>query len=700
MVAVSLRCGGLGAALLVAQAVAQSSSVVIGTAADITKCLGVRNDYTLVLEDCLDAKGTSWRTPAKNRYGHLRLSAETFNHACVNADLMLGKCAEQWSLKGGFGPLSIWSWKEDTLQLQVDLGNETKCLAKSGGDDVKLEDCKTLSSFDLDQNGEGAPAEQTWVLLPAVRPQIDILKKIKFPLRTSGRYFIDSEGNTVKLVGVNWIGAHMEMLVNNGLSIVPVLQIAKMIKHMGFNTVRMNYASWMHKTNESGHLPRPPVVKPSLLAANPELEGLSALEVFDACVEALTSEGLLVILNRHMGKPGWCCSGTDGSQMWFGDGYTTEDWLDSLTFMADRYKKNERVVGFDILNEPRPNEASGDIPWWGLELDLPKVGLRVRDWRMAAARGAVAVWKGNPDQLVIVEGAIYAANLQGVTTMPMNLAQQCLLHSKVAYSSHHYHWYWQLYRAFSHFFDEFNPFYLLRDLKDIKTVSDATQTEQLAGEQPFQTGGAELISYPRFYETRNASAWFVSETGAGALWVSEFGTPSKKDNTWWKYLMRAFKDSNMNWCYWPLDPIKRPKGWEGKEEAHRDDFGIFDPSRRDYKAVVGWKLQDLIAIQAPSPEQPAQLMKPAECEFLLEENEDFASRPTSLLTFVHHTVTDVAIVQVAVLMAVLVMSIITCCYICIGLSRRKAAAAVSPEETLPLVSATPRATPPATPRGS
>ncbi|CAK0863644.1 unnamed protein product, partial [Prorocentrum cordatum] len=105
---------------------------------------------------------------------------------------------------------------------------------------VELRDCDWKNNFD-EQSQEG-PANQSWMLLPESRPQVDVLTQLSFPLRTSGRYIVDSVGKPVKLVGVNWIGAHMEQLVNNGLHTTTAKTIAARILRMGFNSVRLGYA--------------------------------------------------------------------------------------------------------------------------------------------------------------------------------------------------------------------------------------------------------------------------------------------------------------------------------------------------------------------------------------------------------------------------------------------------------------------------
>merc|ERR1740121_1928148 len=126
-----------------------------------------------------------------------------------------------------------------------------------------------------------------------------------------------------------------------------------------------------------------------------------------------------------MGRAGKCCSGQDGSELWYGKDYTEDDWLQSLVFMTERYKNNPRVVGIDILSEPRMRERDGVIAWWG----FPKhwnvwtrlLGFELADWRAAAARAATWVWQANEDALMFVEGQLYATDLEAVADRPLKL---------------------------------------------------------------------------------------------------------------------------------------------------------------------------------------------------------------------------------------------------------------------------------------
>merc|ERR1712226_518927 len=103
----------------------------------------------------------------------------------------------------------------------------------------------------------------------------------------------------------------------------------------------------------------------------------------------------------------------------------------------------------------------------------------------------------------------------------MKLAQDCLLKSRVAYSSHNYHWFWQGYRLFGNLFDSFNVLSLGNDVKDIMHVADSAGGTEHGGNgdactvqhnAAFPNGGAELTSFERFAHNRNASAFFVANT--------------------------------------------------------------------------------------------------------------------------------------------------------------------------------------------
>ena len=83
-----------------------------------------------------------------------------------------------------------------------------------------------------------------------------------------------------------------------------------------------------------------PEIAPEKLSANPELVGLTSLQLLDATVEALTEAGLIVLPNNHMSTAMWCCSMEDGEGLWYTDEYPEQRWLEGWRLIAERYKVN------------------------------------------------------------------------------------------------------------------------------------------------------------------------------------------------------------------------------------------------------------------------------------------------------------------------------------------------------------------------
>jgi len=237
----------------------------IANALNVTRCLGVHQEK-LTLVDCLGHVGAewSWTSGTKGpRTGALQLAKSTAKlfmaregEWCLDAELMFRSC--------GNSPTK-WLWNRTTLQLQMYADGHTWCLGLLGHE-LLLDSCKVLYGNPRDeQNGHGAPACQTWIVLPARRPQVEMLHELEFPLRASGRHIIDSKGQRVKLAGLNWFGADLDQLVNHGLAVAPASRIVKTVKYMGFNSIRLSYAEAM--ITHSGIGAAAPVPNNHLLAS-------------------------------------------------------------------------------------------------------------------------------------------------------------------------------------------------------------------------------------------------------------------------------------------------------------------------------------------------------------------------------------------------------------------------------------------------
>lgn len=237
-----------------------------------------------------------------------------------------------------------------------------------------------------------------------------------FPLHTAGAFIVDSNGNRVRLNAVNWYGAEEADYVVAGLQAQPLATIVSEIKSLGFNAVRLPWSNQMVESN--------PVVGNYALAANASMQGENALTAFDQVITALTNAGIMVILDNHMSDANWCCSTTDGNELWYNSAYPQTSWIADWQMMAARYKSNPLVIGADLRNEPRGTAT------WG--------GNASTDWHAAAVLGGNAVLSANPNLLIFVEGVSYAGDLSGVASLPVQLN----VGNHVVYEAHDYgFWY-------------------------------------------------------------------------------------------------------------------------------------------------------------------------------------------------------------------------------------------------------------------
>lgn len=273
---------------------------------------------------------------------------------------------------------------------------------------VDLEIRAEVPNDALEQDAVDEALDET---LEIVKPSFPLL-----PLRTQGRYVVDGEGRRVRLMGVNWNGAHEEKQVPHGLGFHSPDVIAARLVELGFNSVRLTWSNEMVETN--------PLPNPDDVAGWPEAAGMNCLEVFDGVVEALTDAGLLVILNNHISNSIWCCNDDDGNGLWYTNDYPEAAWIADWVALAQRYQDNPRVIGGDLRNEPRQGAD------WGIDID-PAV-----DWPSAAGRCGEAVLAVRPDWLIFVEGTNYAVNLEGLKQRQIQLS----VPNRVVYSMHNYSW--------------------------------------------------------------------------------------------------------------------------------------------------------------------------------------------------------------------------------------------------------------------
>ncbi|GAB2544446.1 glycoside hydrolase family 5 protein [Nocardia heshunensis] len=391
---------------------------------------------------------------------------------------------------------------------------------------------------------------------------------LKGPLSTRGRYIVDAAGNRVKLKSGNWHGSSGTWTgsgddddpANNfaqetghraplGLDRVPLDKIVADFVGLGLNSIRLPFS------NEMINDDRP--VKG--LTANPALNGLTPLQVYDRAVAALTGAGLGVILNNHTTTTRWCC-GVDGNERW-NSGQDTDTWVNDWAFMADRYKSDPGVIGADLRNEVRRD--TWDNPNWGLGDS--------HDWEAAAHQAADRILKdANPNLLVMIEGV----NWSGIPTdltwhqRPMlrdlkSLSETLVRSHKLVYSVH--------------FYGYIGP--------------NHTGGTGLSGGETHDPRFRDM-SRDDLFKSMDELAGYVASTSdqhfTAPVWVSEFGIgkgATGLDKAWFPNMVDYLINRDLDFAYWPI------VGFQHQDQGN--DWGLLrydtDGSKRSVMDADDWR---------------------------------------------------------------------------------------------------------------
>jgi len=354
--------------------------------------------------------------------------------------------------------------------------------------------------------------------------------QIEPPLSTSGRFIVDAHGKRVRLAGVNWYGASEDLGVPAGLDRTHRRTLARNIARHGFNSVRFPFSLWM--TEQTSPVPD------RYLAANRDLRGSTPMGVYDACLRALTDEGLIVIPNCHLLSCGWCCSDSDGNGLWFNDTWPATRFISIWQDIATRFADNRLVAAMDIKNEPRQATVGGKIlnPSWGTG--------GATDFAAMYTEVGNLIHEISPHPLIICEGLKYAGDLTGVARHPVRLERP----GKVVYSMHDYPW--------------------------------------------FHANGQSAASYAQ--EMNKAGGYIVSEQIA-PLWIGEFGNdtgslanfgldPTSRvgnagTGVWWTNLQAWVTGADIDWCWWALNPTHAKGSLPGTSQllynwGDREPYGL------------------------------------------------------------------------------------------------------------------------------
>jgi aryl-phospho-beta-D-glucosidase BglC (GH1 family) len=373
-------------------------------------------------------------------------------------------------------------------------------------------------------------------------------------LHANGTSVVDDAGLPVHLAGLNWYGAEEQDFIVGGLDYRPYGDILRSMAELGYNSIRLPFSNQLVEQN--------PIVT-SHLAANPELQGLHALDILDRIIAYAGAVGISVILDNHRSDAGWSAQ---PNGLWYTDAYPDTAFQADWATMARRYAVNDVVVGADLRNEPHSGATWGD-------------GNLATDWRAAAERAGNASLVQNPNLLIIVEGiqfysgspsSWWGGNLMGVAVSPVELSfsDGSSARSRLVYSAHDY------------------------------------GADNCGGGCPWFN---QATTYASLAQTWDQYWGYIaadpSKSYAAPVWVGEFGTCNYQascaddaapgsQGQWFSSLIRYIAERHLGWSYWSANGTQSTGG--ARIYGALDWYGVF---ARDWAAPISFLHGALRGIQ-------------------------------------------------------------------------------------------------------
>jgi endoglucanase len=345
---------------------------------------------------------------------------------------------------------------------------------------------------------------------------------------TRGNQILDANNQPVRITGINWFGFETSSYAVHGLGNRNYKDILNQVSSLGYNVIRLPFSNQLFD----------PDSKPNSIdfSKNPDLQGLTGLQIMDKIISYGTSVGLRFILDQHRPDSG------AQSALWYTSQYPESRWISDWVMLARHYANNSLVIGADLHNEPHSPAC------WGC-------GNSANDWQSAAVRGGNAILAINPNWLIFVEGVDcydrksgaasgdcywWGGNLEGVASKPVVLN----VPNRIVYSAHDY-------------------------------TTDVTQ-------QSWFNAPDFPANLPRVWDTH----WgYIYKKNIAPVWVGEFGTTlaQSKDSAWLSAMTQYLGKgaTGISWTFWALNPNSGDTGG-----ILKDDWKTVNQAKQAYLTPI------------------------------------------------------------------------------------------------------------------
>lgn len=357
-------------------------------------------------------------------------------------------------------------------------------------------------------------------------------------LKTSGNKILDSTGKEVHFSGLNWFGFETGNNVVHGLWTRNWEEILDDVHRLGYNVLRIPFSN---QFLDPGTMPNSIDYN-----KNPDLQGLSSLQILDKLIEGAGERGLKVILDNHRSNAG---ASAQENGLWYTEQYPESRWISDWVFLVERYKNDDTVVAVDLRNEPHAKAC------WGC-------GDPALDWRLAAEKAGNAILKVNPNLLILVEGnecygpggmtdpykgadcTWWGGNLKGAKDYPVRLD----VPNRLVYSPHDY--------------------------------------PSSVYPQPWFNDPAYPNNLPAVWD----KYWgYLHHSNTAPVLIGEFGSRlgSASDIAWFNKLADYIRGNGLHWTFWSLNPNSGDTGG-----LYQHDWKTIEQPKQDVLETIQYPLID------------------------------------------------------------------------------------------------------------
>ena len=311
-------------------------------------------------------------------------------------------------------------------------------------------------------------------------------------LHAVGSRLYDQEGNQVWLTGANWFGLNCGENFPHGLWSADIDVLLSSVADHGINVIRFPIStelllSWQNGTPYSAKInaQNTDSYKFNPDFCRPDGSEMNSMEVFDVIMQKCKKYGIKAFIDIH--SPASHNSGHNYN-LWYyepsaddcdgmatiqenegleaGAQVTWQQWIDSVTWLAEKYANDDTLIAYDLKNEPHGkrlysgNTCPASMAKWDDSTDQ-------NNWKYSAEECAKSILAVNPNALILIEGvemypkteqgytydtpdvwdapadkspwygAWWGGNLRGVKEHPVDLGS-AKLNAQIVYSPHDY----------------------------------------------------------------------------------------------------------------------------------------------------------------------------------------------------------------------------------------------------------------------